>query len=237
MSAWPSAKAKRFLAALLRIGWSVKRQSGSHLTLSRADWPDFVFAFHDQEESALACWPESPSTQVLHLAPCSSDRLQQPSWPTAAPLASTPDPCFPSGWHSAGAAATPMLAVVAVRGAVTAPMPSVIDDRRAVTAPMPAVIGVRGAAIGSHAGGYHRPRGSNCPRAGGRPHPRGSDCPSAGGYRLPCGDCPRLDARDAERDGSDDSTPSVCLPRPDTRQALALRSEARWYHRGRGGQE
>ena len=27
-----------------------KRQSGSHRTLSRVGWPDFVFAFHDKEE-------------------------------------------------------------------------------------------------------------------------------------------------------------------------------------------
>jgi predicted RNA binding protein YcfA (HicA-like mRNA interferase family) len=38
------------LDALLRLGWSVKRQSGSHRTLSRSNWPDFVFAFHDDEE-------------------------------------------------------------------------------------------------------------------------------------------------------------------------------------------
>ncbi|HEX9743776.1 MAG TPA: type II toxin-antitoxin system HicA family toxin [Nitrospiraceae bacterium] len=50
MTPWPSAKAKRVLAALLSIGWSVKRQSGSHRTLSREGWPDFVFAFHDGEE-------------------------------------------------------------------------------------------------------------------------------------------------------------------------------------------
>jgi predicted RNA binding protein YcfA (HicA-like mRNA interferase family) len=50
MTPWPSAKAKRVLAALLNIGWSVKRQSGSHRTLSREGWPDFVFAFHDGEE-------------------------------------------------------------------------------------------------------------------------------------------------------------------------------------------
>jgi predicted RNA binding protein YcfA (HicA-like mRNA interferase family) len=49
MSNWPSAKAKRVLAALLRIGWSVKRQSGSHKTLERTGWPDFIFAFHDSE--------------------------------------------------------------------------------------------------------------------------------------------------------------------------------------------
>jgi len=50
MSEWRSTKAKRVLAALLRIGWSIKRQSGSHRTLSRPGWPDVVFAFHDREE-------------------------------------------------------------------------------------------------------------------------------------------------------------------------------------------
>jgi len=50
MSHWPSAKAKRVLAALLRIGWVVKRESGSHKTLQRAGSLDFVFAFHDKEE-------------------------------------------------------------------------------------------------------------------------------------------------------------------------------------------
>ena len=38
------------LAALLRIGWSIKRTSGSHRTLSRNDRADVVFAFHDDEE-------------------------------------------------------------------------------------------------------------------------------------------------------------------------------------------
>jgi predicted RNA binding protein YcfA (HicA-like mRNA interferase family) len=48
---WPSSRASRVLAALLRIGWSVKRHAGgSHRVLSRSGWPDFVFAFHDQEE-------------------------------------------------------------------------------------------------------------------------------------------------------------------------------------------
>jgi predicted RNA binding protein YcfA (HicA-like mRNA interferase family) len=50
MSHWPSAKAKRVLAALFAIGWEIKRQSGSHRTMSRNGWPDFVFAFHDGEE-------------------------------------------------------------------------------------------------------------------------------------------------------------------------------------------
>jgi predicted RNA binding protein YcfA (HicA-like mRNA interferase family) len=48
---WPSAKASRVLAALLRIGWSVRRQAGtSHRVLQRIGWPDYVFAFHAGEE-------------------------------------------------------------------------------------------------------------------------------------------------------------------------------------------
>jgi predicted RNA binding protein YcfA (HicA-like mRNA interferase family) len=50
MSTWPSAKAKQVLAALQRLGWQQKRQSGSHRTLKRDGWPDVVFAFHDGEE-------------------------------------------------------------------------------------------------------------------------------------------------------------------------------------------
>ena len=50
MSAWRSSKAKQVLAALLRIGWTIKRQVGSHQLLERAGWPNYVFAFHDREE-------------------------------------------------------------------------------------------------------------------------------------------------------------------------------------------
>jgi predicted RNA binding protein YcfA (HicA-like mRNA interferase family) len=45
-----SAKARRVLKALERIGWSVKRRRGSHRTLERPGWPDYVFAFHDNDE-------------------------------------------------------------------------------------------------------------------------------------------------------------------------------------------
>lgn len=39
------------LAALLKIGWSIKRErGGSHPTLEREGWSNFVFAFHDNEE-------------------------------------------------------------------------------------------------------------------------------------------------------------------------------------------
>ena len=59
MSHWPSTKAKRVLAALERLRWSIKRQSGSHKTLARTGWPDIVFEFHDGEEIGprmLARW-------------------------------------------------------------------------------------------------------------------------------------------------------------------------------------
>jgi predicted RNA binding protein YcfA (HicA-like mRNA interferase family) len=51
MSQWPSTRARQVLAALLRIGWTIKRQSGtSHRVLNRVGWPNYVFAFHDNEE-------------------------------------------------------------------------------------------------------------------------------------------------------------------------------------------
>jgi predicted RNA binding protein YcfA (HicA-like mRNA interferase family) len=50
MSEWPAAKARRVLAALVSIGWQVKREAGSHKVLAREGWPDTVFAFHDGEE-------------------------------------------------------------------------------------------------------------------------------------------------------------------------------------------
>jgi predicted RNA binding protein YcfA (HicA-like mRNA interferase family) len=51
MSQWGSAKARRVLAALLRIGWRIKRESGgSHRILARDGFADHVFAFHDGEE-------------------------------------------------------------------------------------------------------------------------------------------------------------------------------------------
>ena len=50
MTRWPSTRARRVLAALERIGWETERQSGSHRTMVRRGWPNFVFAFHDDEE-------------------------------------------------------------------------------------------------------------------------------------------------------------------------------------------
>jgi predicted RNA binding protein YcfA (HicA-like mRNA interferase family) len=51
MSHWPSSSARQVFAALLRIGWSLKRAApGSHRVLARPEWPDYVFAFHDRDE-------------------------------------------------------------------------------------------------------------------------------------------------------------------------------------------
>ena len=50
MSHWPSVRARVLLRALLHIGWQIKRQSGSHRTLSREGYADYIFAFHDGEE-------------------------------------------------------------------------------------------------------------------------------------------------------------------------------------------
>jgi predicted RNA binding protein YcfA (HicA-like mRNA interferase family) len=38
------------LSALEKIGWKVKRQTGSHKILERDGWEDYVFAFRDSDE-------------------------------------------------------------------------------------------------------------------------------------------------------------------------------------------
>ncbi|MBL9201077.1 MAG: type II toxin-antitoxin system HicA family toxin [Opitutaceae bacterium] len=50
MSAWGARKARIVLGALLKTGWTMKRQNGSHRVLARPGWPDFVLAFHEGEE-------------------------------------------------------------------------------------------------------------------------------------------------------------------------------------------
>jgi len=51
MSQWGAAKSRHVLAALLRTGWVIKRESGtSHRVLARPGWPDYIFAFHEREE-------------------------------------------------------------------------------------------------------------------------------------------------------------------------------------------
>jgi predicted RNA binding protein YcfA (HicA-like mRNA interferase family) len=50
MSHWKSAKARQVMAALLRIGWEIAWQKGSHRRLKRPGWANYTFAFHDNEE-------------------------------------------------------------------------------------------------------------------------------------------------------------------------------------------
>ncbi len=50
MSYWPAVKAKHVLVALLKIGWQVKRQAGSHIVLQRNGFENYVWAFRDYEE-------------------------------------------------------------------------------------------------------------------------------------------------------------------------------------------
>jgi predicted RNA binding protein YcfA (HicA-like mRNA interferase family) len=50
VSQWSATRARRVLAALERIGWRIKRTTGSHRVLERPGWPDVVFAFHDGQE-------------------------------------------------------------------------------------------------------------------------------------------------------------------------------------------
>ena len=50
MNGWGAVKAKRLLRALLGKGWTIKRTAGSHKTLGKSGYPDYTFAFHDDEE-------------------------------------------------------------------------------------------------------------------------------------------------------------------------------------------
>lgn len=50
MSTWSATKARRVYAGLLRIGWTFKKQVGSHRKLQRPGWRNFTFCFHDNEE-------------------------------------------------------------------------------------------------------------------------------------------------------------------------------------------
>ncbi len=50
MTQWPSTKAKKVLTALEKLGWQVKRQTGSHKILKKEGGEDYVFAFRDSDE-------------------------------------------------------------------------------------------------------------------------------------------------------------------------------------------
>jgi predicted RNA binding protein YcfA (HicA-like mRNA interferase family) len=74
MRQWPSVKAKRVLAALLRLGWETKRQTGSHRTLTREGWSDVVFAFRDGEDIGPRMLARMPSIQGFGPKTCKASR-------------------------------------------------------------------------------------------------------------------------------------------------------------------
>ncbi|MDP2641982.1 MAG: type II toxin-antitoxin system HicA family toxin [bacterium] len=47
---WHAAKASKVLRSLFKLGWSVRRQKGSHRILAKTGCSDFTFAFHNKEE-------------------------------------------------------------------------------------------------------------------------------------------------------------------------------------------
>ena len=56
MSIWRATKARRVYAALIRLGWSLKKQVGTRRRLERPGWPNFTFAFHESEEIGPAAF-------------------------------------------------------------------------------------------------------------------------------------------------------------------------------------
>src|SRR5229473_8439495 len=84
MTHWPASKGLRVLAALLRIGWSVKRQTGSHRTLHRHGFPDYVFAFHDGDEIGPRMLSRIAKRTGLRPEDLSDPLLGHPSFPTSA---------------------------------------------------------------------------------------------------------------------------------------------------------
>ncbi len=50
MTEWTSTKARVVLRALLRQGWSIVSQKGSHIKLHHPERGKYMFGFHDREE-------------------------------------------------------------------------------------------------------------------------------------------------------------------------------------------
>lgn len=53
VKSWQATETRRVSRALRRIGWTLKRQTGSHRILTREGWGDYVFGFHDSEKIGL----------------------------------------------------------------------------------------------------------------------------------------------------------------------------------------
>ena len=66
MSQWPSKKAKLVLAALLKQGWSIKRQTGSHRTLHDPVGQTSPSLSTMAKKSDRECWRGWPNTLGLN---------------------------------------------------------------------------------------------------------------------------------------------------------------------------
>jgi predicted RNA binding protein YcfA (HicA-like mRNA interferase family) len=72
MTRWRSIKARQLLSALMRIGWVVAWQTGSHRRLKRPGWPNDTFAFHDNQEIGSGCSRRLPRKQGCNRTICRS---------------------------------------------------------------------------------------------------------------------------------------------------------------------
>ena len=74
--------------SIVCIGWRLKRQSGSHRTLSREGWPDLVFAFDDGGEMG----PRMLTRMAKHTGLSPKDLQAPSSHPSRRPTTSSGPP-------------------------------------------------------------------------------------------------------------------------------------------------
>jgi hypothetical protein len=77
MSDWPASKARRVLSALQRIGWRIVRTSGSHRTLRREGWPQWLTSGEDFLIAVSTLFSISMFLKPCHAAEVMTDRPVQ----------------------------------------------------------------------------------------------------------------------------------------------------------------
>jgi predicted RNA binding protein YcfA (HicA-like mRNA interferase family) len=87
LRAWQATKAGRVLRALRPIGWTLKRQAGSHRILAREGWGDYLFAFHEGEEIGPRRLARIAKHTGLRPEDLRSRLFAQGSWPRQRPQA------------------------------------------------------------------------------------------------------------------------------------------------------
>jgi hypothetical protein len=70
---WPSTKARRVYAALLSVGWQLKRKSGSHRTLSRVGYRTSSSHSMMERKSVRRCLLELRSTRASPQMTCRNE--------------------------------------------------------------------------------------------------------------------------------------------------------------------